>query len=705
MTVTSGFFNSVNHDRLYDAEQVSSMFDGIIEDGVYENVGEAFMVTSYTNTNNTVIVGTGRAWFDHTWTVNDSQFSVTLSSPNTLLPRIDTIVIDVDRRDAVRQNAIEVMEGSYAEKPVPPSLFNDELHKQYPIANIYVAAGTDGVIPQSSITYLVGTESCPLVMCPLEAMNITNYFQQMQSEFEIWFEGIKDILNENVAQNLQNQIDELKNNQTVNEKGEIGNYAIPFTKEVMDAMVNGSNPVHVSSTNIKGYIFTEDDFAEPPMGGIGSYVDIYSTFPYSQAFLLPNGKICRCMMTLVQTSTYNDHYEFIVEVIDKNGTGQVFTSGRIGFKGLTGSTKFYVFGVSSTVTNIKADNYPVSFDYSFPYTIYTSSVPNTIKHGVWNVHVSISSDGLVSMTHDDNYANFYTDSEYTDIPDEAARYYVFPVFTNNDDVVWTCVWSIEGGEEAFVYPSKIDKNGLFTANAQHLRATSSGNNYPTVSGVVTLNGYQEYNVDTEVNVIHYRAQGYATSKQYNMFDVDPVTLAVTSTYSNSGSPFAFPSDYYLPSEGSIDHLENGGIIKRVTYNKRKQPTTETLDLVYNPIILYGGNSSVVNTANVFVNYDVGSTIVGVYINGGSNVRGALMGKNKIGIYLNGVPTSLPGSANMLTSRIVRNKYRIRDIDGHQFLLFDTYANPGKTDTIEAVDGEIPNDSNDPLTLLEIYYEE
>ena len=68
MTITSGFFNSVNHDRLYDAEQVSSIFDGIIKDGVYESIGDAFMVTPNSDLNDSIIVGTGRAWFDHTWT-------------------------------------------------------------------------------------------------------------------------------------------------------------------------------------------------------------------------------------------------------------------------------------------------------------------------------------------------------------------------------------------------------------------------------------------------------------------------------------------------------------------------------------------------------------------------------------------------------------------------------------------------------------
>ena len=44
MAVTSGFFNSVNHDRLYDAEQLSSIFDGIIIDGVMKIMAKHLML-------------------------------------------------------------------------------------------------------------------------------------------------------------------------------------------------------------------------------------------------------------------------------------------------------------------------------------------------------------------------------------------------------------------------------------------------------------------------------------------------------------------------------------------------------------------------------------------------------------------------------------------------------------------------------------
>lgn len=40
---TFGFYDSLNGDRRYSTSQMSEIFDGIIQDGVYSNVGEALM--------------------------------------------------------------------------------------------------------------------------------------------------------------------------------------------------------------------------------------------------------------------------------------------------------------------------------------------------------------------------------------------------------------------------------------------------------------------------------------------------------------------------------------------------------------------------------------------------------------------------------------------------------------------------------------
>lgn len=44
MSLTYGFFNSVNSDRVYDAEQISSIFDGLILDGVFASIGGKMIV-------------------------------------------------------------------------------------------------------------------------------------------------------------------------------------------------------------------------------------------------------------------------------------------------------------------------------------------------------------------------------------------------------------------------------------------------------------------------------------------------------------------------------------------------------------------------------------------------------------------------------------------------------------------------------------
>ena len=94
MSVSSGFFNSLNGDRKYNAAQMSAIFDGLIIDGVFASIGTAFAVKAAGGL--TVNVGIGKAWFDHTWTVNDSILPMTAPEAEVLLDRIDAVVLEVN---------------------------------------------------------------------------------------------------------------------------------------------------------------------------------------------------------------------------------------------------------------------------------------------------------------------------------------------------------------------------------------------------------------------------------------------------------------------------------------------------------------------------------------------------------------------------------------------------------------------------------
>lgn len=156
MSLTYGFYNSENGDRRYNAEQMSSIFDGIVTDGIFGSIGDKFMV--YEASGMSVAVGSGRAWLNHIWTFNDSPLVVNISSSSLTLNRIDTVVIDVNKQSRV--NSITVVQGTPASTPTAPVLTVDahNEHYQYPLCDIYVAAGVTK-ITQSNITNRVGIDT------------------------------------------------------------------------------------------------------------------------------------------------------------------------------------------------------------------------------------------------------------------------------------------------------------------------------------------------------------------------------------------------------------------------------------------------------------------------------------------------------------------------------------------------------------------
>lgn len=182
MSVSYGFYNSVYGDRVYNAEQFSAIFDGLIADGVYETYGNKFIVGASNPASMSVNVGTGRAWFNHTWTVNDAMLTLTLSESDLNNPRIDVVVLEVNRETDVRANSIKIITGTPAASPVAPALINSGDVHQYPLAEIRVDARVTA-ITQASITNKVGTSSCPFVTGIIEMMDIDALVAQWTAQW------------------------------------------------------------------------------------------------------------------------------------------------------------------------------------------------------------------------------------------------------------------------------------------------------------------------------------------------------------------------------------------------------------------------------------------------------------------------------------------------------------------------------------------
>jgi hypothetical protein len=252
MAFSYGFYDSLNHDRTYNATQLSMIFDGIISDGVYATIGNSFIVKA-SSLKNSVIVQSGRAWFNHTWNYNDADTILSGAEPsNAILPRIDAVVIDINRNEAYRENSIMWVTGTAASSPSRPSMLSTTDHFQYPLCYVYRRANND-VIRQEDITNMVGTSECPFVTGVIETVDtdslilqwqsqwnqfivdyednatdwindqkadFTNFYNKFKNEmtsfetasnteFDEWFANVKDVLDNNTAGKLQNEIDEL----------------------------------------------------------------------------------------------------------------------------------------------------------------------------------------------------------------------------------------------------------------------------------------------------------------------------------------------------------------------------------------------------------------------------------------------------------------------------------------------------------------
>lgn len=197
MSVSSGFFNSLNGDRKYNAAQMSAIFDGLIIDGVFASIGTAFAVKAAGGL--TVNIGIGKAWFDHTWTVNDSILPMTAPEAEVLLDRIDAVVLEVNGTESVRENTIKFVKGNPSSAPSRPTLTNEGNVHQYPLCYIYRKYGT-AVINQADITPMVGSDATPFVTGILQTISLDELLGKWQDELDRFTDARSQEVDDWIAQ-------------------------------------------------------------------------------------------------------------------------------------------------------------------------------------------------------------------------------------------------------------------------------------------------------------------------------------------------------------------------------------------------------------------------------------------------------------------------------------------------------------------------
>lgn len=170
--VKCGFFDAVNNDRVYTAEDMNRLYKRVIHDGVFpDNNNQPSTDLSVTSDSGMIItVNPGEGIFANRWFKNTIEIPIEVPA-NTSNNRIDSVIVQVDTRKSGRAGNIVYRTGEPSINPAPPQI-NEVLGVvEYRLANISVTSGATA-ITSADITDLRGTSECPWVTGIVSANDI-----------------------------------------------------------------------------------------------------------------------------------------------------------------------------------------------------------------------------------------------------------------------------------------------------------------------------------------------------------------------------------------------------------------------------------------------------------------------------------------------------------------------------------------------------
>lgn len=354
--IRSGFFNSINGDRKYDASRFAEYFASFIGNGVFPNPSDCLQVIS--NNDMTITVRPGKAWINGYIMINDDDYILQIEPADGVLNRIDRVVARYDAVD--REIRLEVKKGTFASNPVAPELQRDADAYELGLADIQVNAGVIS-ISQSAITDLrLNSELCGIVHGTVEQVDTTtlfnqyltwlqekktqynndmiNWMSQKQAEFEVWataqeqdfdnwriqeeqnfndwFYNIQDILDENVATTILNMIGDLSNLTTTDKSS-----LVSAINELDDELTShkADNTPHREAVSIERKnpdddgIFKLIEFKRPD-GTLFKTSQLNGTSPYNSRTVKYYDKNGNLIQTVEYSITYSND-EVVSEVI------------------------------------------------------------------------------------------------------------------------------------------------------------------------------------------------------------------------------------------------------------------------------------------------------------------------------------------------------------------------------------------------------
>lgn len=264
-----GFFDAnlvgEEYDRVYLAAQFAAYFASFIGNGVYAEHSNQLQVVAMPTPQMQVGVEKGQGWINGYWYENTDTMYLPIEVADGVLNRIDSIVLRLGF--AERNMWLMVKKGTPAVSPIAPEVTRTADYYDLQLATVSIPASSIRITQAQIQDTRMNQDVCGWVTGVVKQLDTTTlfnqfetYFQefkennqadyeewtetqkqawlswvsgqetdftdwtdeqkeeyetwyathinQWQSDFDTWFENIKDQLGEDAAGNLQNQIDE-----------------------------------------------------------------------------------------------------------------------------------------------------------------------------------------------------------------------------------------------------------------------------------------------------------------------------------------------------------------------------------------------------------------------------------------------------------------------------------------------------------------
>lgn len=279
MAITYGFFNAIKqsdgtYDRTYNADQMSTYFEGLVSDGVYESVDDAMQVLAGTGMQ--VQVGAGRAIIDSKWIKNTAAYPLIINAAHVTLNRYTAIIIRLDL--SARTIVITTKDGENATTPVKPVIANSETIKELCLAYVYVGRGVTAITQANIEDARPDNNVCGWVTGIVQQVDTSKLFLQWQTAYEEFYKQMQSWQNgqETEFSDWQQQQETGFSNWETNQKAafdtwfsaltdqlNVNTYIQKFHKVINMGAKNGVFPLDMS-----GYTYAASDVLFVNVNGV-----------------------------------------------------------------------------------------------------------------------------------------------------------------------------------------------------------------------------------------------------------------------------------------------------------------------------------------------------------------------------------------------------------------------------------------------------